>query len=89
MTSIINRRLLDWSIGFLGLSIVVAGMTAIDKTAREYLINTLHGDLPTLPHWLSYQVLAKQVADVLPIDNGPFVAFGVFALVLVFAMFKM
>lgn len=89
MTSTFNRRLQDWCIGFLGLIIVTAGMTAIDKTAREYVVNTLHGDLPTLPHWLRYQVLAKQVAEVLPVDNGPFVAFGVVALVLVFVMFKM
>jgi len=83
------RRFQDWLLAAFGVSTVVAGMAAIDETSRSYLFNAVHGDFPSVPTYLRFHTIARHVSEVLPVDNGSFVAFGVVALVLVVVMFRM
>jgi hypothetical protein len=83
------RRLQDWLIAASGLGVVVSGMAAIDETTRGYVFNALRGDLPTIPTAYRFHTIAAHVAEVFPITDSSFVAFGVVAFVLVVIMFRM
>ena len=84
-----TRRLQDWSLTFFGLGVVVSGMAAIDETSRQYLFNALHGEFPPVPAALRYHAIAGHVAELFPVVDSSFVAFGVVALVLMIVMFRM
>jgi hypothetical protein len=83
------RRLQDWFIGFSGLGVVISGMAAIDETARHYLFNALHGDLPTVPTAFRFHTIAGHVAEAFPVTDSSFVALGLVAFLLVIFMFRM
>ena len=83
------RRFQDWFITFFGLGLVISGMAAMDETSRQYVFNALHGDFPTIPTAYRFHTIARHVAELLPVGDTSFVAFGVVALVLVVVMFRM
>jgi hypothetical protein len=83
------RRLQDAFLGLFGLGMVGAGMAAINETCRRCIFDAFHGDLPAIPSWLQFHTWAKAISQTLPIDNPSFVAFAVFAVVLMFFTFKM
>ena len=83
------RRLQDWFLAFSGLSVVVSGMAAIDETARGYLFNALHGDLPPIPIAFRFHTIAGHVAEIFPVTDSSFVALGLVAFLLVIFMFRM
>ena len=49
MASSTARRLQDGFLALFGVSIVASGMAAIDETARQHLLNALHGEFPSVP----------------------------------------
>jgi hypothetical protein len=89
MTSSISRRFQDACLTLFGLGVVGAGVAAIDETSRRYLVDAFHGDFPVIPSWLQFHTWARAISQTLPIDNPSFVAFAVFAFVLMFFTFRM
>jgi len=83
------RRLQDWFLAFSGLGMVVSGMAAIDETARGYLFNALHGDVPTIPTAFRFHTIAGHLAEVFPVTDSSFVALGLVAFLLVIFTFRM
>ena len=83
------RRIQDWFLTFSGLGMVVSGMAAIDETARGYLFNALHGELPTVPTAFRFHTIAGHVAEIFPVTDSSFIALGVVAFLLVIFMFRM
>jgi hypothetical protein len=83
------RRLQDWFLAFSGLGVVVSGMAAIDETARQYLFNAFHGDLPAVPIAFRFHTIAGRLAEVFPVTDSSFVALGLVAFLLVIFTFRM
>jgi hypothetical protein len=83
------RRLQDWFLAFSGFGVVLSGMAALDETARQYLFNALHGELPAVPVAFRFHTIAGHVAEVFPVTDSSFVALGLVAFLLVIFMFRM
>jgi hypothetical protein len=83
------KRLQDCFITFSGLGLVLSGLAAIDETARQYLFNALRGDFPAVPTAFRFHTIATHVAEVFPVTDSSFVAFGLVALVLMVVVFRM
>ncbi len=93
MSASATRRFRDGMLSIASLSVVVAGMAAIDKTVRGALVDLVDGRLPigiTLPD-LRIQHLTHTFTHTigLPSDSQfPLLGFGIAALVLFILMFR-
>jgi hypothetical protein len=78
-------------ISIASLSVVVAGMAAIDKGVRVALVELLDGRLPFVVPNLRIQHVTHTLTDTIGLPSGsqfPLVGFGLAALVLFVLMFR-
>jgi hypothetical protein len=84
-----TSRLQDGLLALFGLSVIISGMAAIDETARRYIVDAMHGQLPSLPPAFQMHTIARHAGELLPLGDSSFVAFGIAGFVLVIVMFRM
>ena len=81
-------RLQDWWLTTCGLSVVVAGVSALDETCRRFVLSALRGEFPTVLPGVRVHAITRQVVDFLPAGDPSLLMFGGAALVLVVVMFR-
>lgn len=86
-----TRRFRDGMLSVAGLSVVVAGMAAIDKTFRGALVELVDGRLPFTVPDLRLQHVTRTFTDTIGLPGGshvPLLGFGLAAVVLFVLMIR-